>query len=100
MAQANTYQEQSEIVSKITGGWPANVPANANQVANVLKYYNFKAWVVPYPASEQALLKTLASGWKIITFVNPTNNAQVGHFIISQAITPYNQIIISDPANG
>ncbi|MEN9910372.1 MAG: hypothetical protein RLZZ540_3531 [Bacteroidota bacterium] len=100
LVQANIYQEQSEIVSKVTGGLPANIPANANQVANVLKYYHFKAWVIPYPANEQVLLNTLASGWKIIAFVNPSNNPNIGHFIILQGVTPYKQIIISDPSNG
>lgn len=99
LAQANVYQSQTQIVSRLTG-WPQNRPASIEEVIYVLQSYNFRAWAVNYPANPQQLYNTLADGWKLIAFVNPTNNTQVGHFIILQGISSNNLIIVSDPANG
>jgi len=97
--QANVAQTQSQIVARLAG-WPQNRPANSGEVAAVLQSYLFKAWVVPYPANYQDLYNTLSSGWKLIVFVNPTNNPEVGHFIILQRISPNGLIVISDPSTG
>lgn len=97
--QANVQQSQSQIVSRLTG-WPQNSPANSTQIAYLLQTYNFKAWSVPYPASYQQLYSTLLTGWKIIAFVNPTNNSQIGHFIILQRIANNGLIVVSDPGSG
>ena len=97
--QANVQQSQSQIVSRLTG-WPQNSPANSAQITYLLQTYNFKAWSVPYPANYQQLYNTLLTGWKIIAFVNPTNNPQVGHFIILQRIANNGLIVVSDPGSG
>jgi ABC-type bacteriocin/lantibiotic exporter with double-glycine peptidase domain len=99
LGQANVNQTQAQIVSRLTG-WPQNVPANSGQVIAILNSYNFKAWSVGYPANPQQLYNTLTSGWKLIAFVNPSNNPQVGHFIMLQGISPNGFVIVSDPANG
>jgi len=97
--QANVHVPQVSVVSRLTG-WPQNRPATINEVISVLKSYNFKAWSVNYPANPQQLYNTLSSGWKVIAFVNPTNNPNVGHFIMLQGIAPNGMVIISDPTFG
>jgi ABC-type bacteriocin/lantibiotic exporter with double-glycine peptidase domain len=97
--QANVVQSQSQIVSRLAG-YPQNRPANANEITYLLQTYNFKSWTVPYPANYQQLYITLQTGWKLIAFVNPTNNPQVGHFIILQRISNNGLIVVSDPASG
>ncbi|WPP49746.1 cysteine peptidase family C39 domain-containing protein [Catalinimonas niigatensis] len=97
--QANVYQSQSQIVARLTG-YPQNRPAHINEVVQLLQSYRFRAWSVDYPASPEQLYSTLASGWKLIAFVNPTDNPSVGHFIILQKIATNNLIVVSDPANG
>ena len=96
---ANFYQSQAQVVSRLTG-WPQNRPARINEVISVLNSYNFRAWSVQYPANPQELFNTLSSGWKLIAFVNPSNNPQVGHFIMLQRISANGAILVSDPANG
>lgn len=97
--QANVNQSQSTIVSRLTG-WPQNKPATINEVISVLHSYNFRSWSVGHPASPQQLFNTLSSGWKLIAFVNPSNNQSIGHFIILQGISRNGFIIVSDPADG
>ena len=97
--QANIGQSQAVIVSRLTG-WPQNRPASINEVISVLRSYNLTAWAVGQPANPQQLFNTLQSGWKLIAFVNPTNNPNVGHFIMLQGISPNGFVIVSDPANG
>lgn len=97
--QANVQQSQPQIVARLTG-WPQNRPANLAEITYLLQTYNFKAWTVPYPANYQQLYNTLQTGWKLIAFVNPTNNPQVGHFIILQRVANNGLIVISDPATG
>lgn len=99
LGQANLNQSQTQIVSRLTG-WPQNRPARIEEVIAVLNSYNFKAWSVQYPANPQVLFNTLSGGWKLIAFVNPSNNPQVGHFIMLQGISANGLIIVSDPANG
>ncbi|WP_047788336.1 papain-like cysteine protease family protein [Tenacibaculum mesophilum] len=97
--QANVRQSQSAIVSRLTG-WPQNRPATINEVISVLQSYNFRAWSVGHPANPQQLFNTLSSGWKLIAFVNPSNNPSVEHFIMLQGISPNGFVIVSDPADG
>ncbi len=97
--QGNVQQSQAAIVSRLTGQ-PQNRPASIDEVISVLKSYNFRAWSVGYPADPQQLYNTLSDGWKLIAFVNPTNNPQVGHFIMLQGVTPNGMIRVSDPADG
>jgi len=97
--QANVNVSQASIVSRLTG-WPQNRPASILEVINVLRSYNFKAWAVSYPANPTQLYNTLATGWKVIAFVNPTNNPSVGHFIMLQGISQDGLIIVSDPMYG
>lgn len=99
LGQANVVQTQSQIVSRLTG-WPQNRPANINEITYLLKSYNFRSWTVPYPANNLQLYNTLLSGWKLIAFVNPTNNPQIGHFIILQRISDNGLVVVSDPATG
>jgi ABC-type bacteriocin/lantibiotic exporter with double-glycine peptidase domain len=97
--QGNVNVSQVNIVSRLTG-WPQNRPASINEVISVLRSYNFKARSVSYPANPQQLYNTLSSGWKVIAFVNPTNNSNVGHFIMLQGIAQNGSIIVSDPTYG
>ena len=99
MWQANTAQTQPQIVARLTG-YPYDRPANGAEITYILKSYYFKAWEVPYPANHQQLYNILASGWKLIAFVNPSNNPQVGHFILLQRISNNGLIVISDPSSG
>lgn len=99
LGQANLYQSQAQVVSKLVG-WPENRPARIDELISVLNSYNFRSWSVEYPASPQELFNTLYTGWKLIAFVNPSNNPQVGHFIMLQGISPNGLVIVSDPANG
>ncbi|MGK0386500.1 MAG: ABC-type bacteriocin/lantibiotic exporter with double-glycine peptidase domain [Patiriisocius sp.] len=97
--QANVNKSQTAIVSRLAG-WPQNRPASINEVIAVLHSYHFKAWSVSHPANPQQLYHSLSSGWKLIAFVNPTNNPNVGHFIMLQGISSDGYVIVSDPANG
>lgn len=99
LGQANVIQSQAQIVARLTG-WPQNRPARIDEVISILNSYNFRAWSVDYPANPQQLFNTLTTGWKLIAFVNPTNNPQIGHFIILQGISSNGKIVVSDPANG
>lgn len=99
LEQANFQQSQAQIVTRLTG-WPQNRPAQIHEVIYVLNSYNFRAWSVQYPANPQELFNTLTSGWKLIAFVNPTQNPQVGHFILLQGISTNGLILVSDPASG
>lgn len=99
LGQANVNQSQSQIVARLTG-WPQNRPARIEEVIFILNSYNFRAWSVEYPANPQQLYNTLTTGWKLIGFVNPTNNPQVGHFIMLQGISSNGLVVVSDPANG
>lgn len=96
MAQSNIYQSQDQIVSSLAG-WPENRPAHINEVINVLRQYRFRSWSIDYPGTPVELKQTLNSGWKIIAFVNPTDNPQVGHFILLQGLTWDGYVVISDP---
>lgn len=95
--QANVYDTQSNIVSRLEG-WPRNRPANNAQVIAVLQSYEFRAWEVRRPASYQELASTLHQGWKVIAFVNPSRNPQIGHYIMLQGLTPEGLVVISDPS--
>lgn len=97
--QGNVQQSQSAIVSRLTG-WPQNRPATIDEVISVLQSYRFRAWSVGYPANPQQLYSTLSDGWKLIAFVNPTNNPSVGHFIMLQGLASNGMIRVSDPADG
>ena len=97
--QANVNQSQAAIVSRLTG-WPQNRPASIDEVISILHSYNFRAWSVNQPANPQQLYNTLTSGWKLIAFVNPSNNPSVGHFIMLQGISPNGYVVVSDPADG
>lgn len=97
--QGNVDQSQAAIVSRLTG-WPQNRPATIDEVIYVLQSYKFRAWAVGYPANPQQLYGTLQDGWKLIAFVNPTNNPTVGHFIMLQGVTSNGLIRVSDPADG
>lgn len=97
--QANVKQSQAQIVSRLTG-YPQDRPASPAEINYLLKSYNFKSWTVPYPANYQELYRTLRDGWKVIAFVNPTNNPHVGHFILLQRISKNGLIVVSDPATG
>jgi ABC-type bacteriocin/lantibiotic exporter with double-glycine peptidase domain len=99
LGQAYVNVTQADVVSRLNG-WPQNRPARNAELIYVLNSYNFQAWEVPYPANYQQLYNTLTSGWKLVAFVNPTNNPQVGHYIMLQGISPTGNIVISDPANG
>ena len=99
LSQANVRQNQAQIVARLTG-WPENRPASIDEVISVLRSYKFRAWSVSYPANPQQLYNTLAGGWKLIAFVNPTNNPQVGHFIMLQGISSRGLIKVSDPTYG
>lgn len=99
LMQANVSQTQAQIVVRLAG-WPQNRPATTIEIGNLLQSYNFKAWTVPYPANSQQLYQTLLSGWKLIAFVNPTDNPQVGHFILLQGISNTGLIVVSDPSSG
>ena len=99
LGQANVNQTQAQIVARLTG-YPYDRPANFQEVISVLNSYGFRAWNVNVPATPQQLYQSLSTGWKIIAFVNPTNNPQIGHFIMLQGFTPNGQIKISDPATG
>jgi ABC-type bacteriocin/lantibiotic exporter with double-glycine peptidase domain len=100
LSQVNIYQEQSKIVSNLTGGLLLTIPMKTSEVVNILHYYHFNASEAPCPANEQVLLNTLTSGLKLISFVNPTNKPQNGHYIILQSVNLNGQIIVSDPAKG
>ena len=97
--QGNVQQSQTDIVTRLTG-WPQNRPASIDEVISVLQSYKFRAWSVGYPASPQQLFSTLSDGWKLIAFVNPTDNPTVGHFIMLQGVTSNGLIRVSDPADG
>ncbi|WP_262487588.1 papain-like cysteine protease family protein [Paenimyroides ummariense] len=99
LGQAGVQQTQSQIVSRLTG-WPEDRPARSEEVIALLTSYNFRAWNVAYPANPEQLYNTLASGWKLIAFVNPSNNPNIGHFIMLQGISPYTgNIMVSDPSS-
>ncbi|NVJ51370.1 MAG: hypothetical protein HWE13_12445 [Gammaproteobacteria bacterium] len=99
MAQAGLYQSQPQIAARLDG-WPRNRPAHIGEVVGLLQSYGFRAWRAGRPGSPQELYQSLASGWKLIAFVRPSNGP-VGHFIVIQGIDPYTQgIIISDPWTG
>ena len=95
--QADVYDTQSNIVSRLEG-WPRNRPANNSEVIAVLQSYDFRAWEVRRPASFQELAATLYEGWKVIAFVNPSRNPQIGHYIMLQGLTPEGLVVISDPS--
>lgn len=97
--QANVNQSQSQIVVRLTG-MILNRPARIDEVISILRSYNFRAWSVKYPANPQQLFNTLTTGWKLIAFVNPTQNPQIGHFIMLQGISRNGLVIVSDPASG
>ena len=97
--QANISVSQAQVVTTLTG-WPQNRPATSFEVIGVLKAYGLTAWAIAYPANYQQLYQTLNTGWKLIAFVNPSNNPQIGHFIMLQGIAPNGLVVISDPANG
>ena len=99
LSQANVFQSQTQIVARLTG-WPQNRPATIDQVIALLGSYSFRAWAVEYPANPQELYNTLSTGWKLIAFVNPSNNPQVGHYIMLQGISGNGLIVVSDPATG
>jgi ABC-type bacteriocin/lantibiotic exporter with double-glycine peptidase domain len=90
---------QAQIVSRLSG-WPQNRPANLNEITYLLKTYNFNAWSVTYPANYEQLYNTLLTGWKLIAFVNPSDNPQIGHFIILQSISNNGFVVVSDPSTG
>lgn len=103
LAQANVHQSQPQIVVRLTGT-PQNRPAHVREVVQLLQSYQFRAWSVEYPASPEQLVSTLSNGWKLIALVNPSNNPNVGHFIILQGVENQpgggSMIRVSDPANG
>jgi hypothetical protein len=99
LAQAKVYQSQRDIVARLTG-IPQNRPAHVREVVQLLHSYRFRAWEVNHPASPEQLYSTLANGWKLIALVNPSNDPNVGHFIILQGVSPEGMIIVSDPADG
>lgn len=99
LAQANVYQSQSDIVSRLTG-IPQNRPAHVRELVQLLQSYRFRSWEVDHPASPDQLYSTLANGWKLIALVNPSNDPNVGHFIILQGLSPEGMVIVSDPADG
>nr|WKN40092.1 papain-like cysteine protease family protein [Tunicatimonas sp. TK19036] len=104
LAQANVHQSQTEIVARLTGS-PQNRPAHVREVVQLLQSYQFRAWEVGYPASADQLFSTLKGGWKLIALVNPSNNPNVGHFIILQGLASWQgqgsgMILVSDPATG
>lgn len=99
LAQANVHQSQTAIVARLTGS-PQNRPAHVREVVQLLQSYQFRAWEVGYPASADQLFSTLRNGWKLIALVNPSNNPNVGHFIILQGLASNNMIMVSDPATG
>lgn len=99
LSQANVHQSQREIVSRLTG-IPQNRPAHVREVVQLLHSYRFRSWEVDHPASPEQLYGTLANGWKLIALVNPSNDPNVGHFIILQGQSPEGMIIVSDPADG
>jgi len=99
LGQAGVSQTQAQIVTRLTG-WPQNRPARIEEVIAILRSYNFQAWSVAYPANPMQLYNTLSSGWKLIAFVNPSNNPMVGHFIMLQGISPNGFVVVSDPATG
>ncbi|WP_170249843.1 papain-like cysteine protease family protein [Gillisia hiemivivida] len=97
LSQANVYKTQSDIVSRLVG-WPQDRPANNEDVIAVLRSFNFRAWEVQRPANPLELYNTLNEGWKIIAFVNPSRNPQLGHYIMLQGIAQDGSIMVSDPA--
>ncbi|MDA0146765.1 hypothetical protein GL177_20365 [Vibrio toranzoniae] len=98
LRQANIYQSQQQIAT-VLDGRPIDRPAHVNEVVGLLNYYQFRAWVVNRPASPNELYQTLASGWKLIAFVRPSNGA-VGHFIVLQRMNNSGGIEVSDPWTG
>lgn len=97
--QANVVQNQPQIVARLNG-WIQDRPANGFEITNLLLSYGLKAWQTTFPANYTDLYSTLNAGWKIIAFVNPTNNQMIGHFIILQGISQNGFVIISDPSSG
>lgn len=96
MAQAGRPVSQFEIVARLTG-WVANRPATIEEVVAILRSYGFRAWKAGRPGTPQELYGSLATGWKLIAFVRPTDGP-IGHFIVLESIEPqYGGIYVSDP---
>lgn len=98
--QANRgYLSQAKIAETLSG-WPYDRPAYITEVVNLCKYFGLRAWQAGRPGSPQELYSSLASGWKLIAFVRPTNG-NIGHFILLQGFDyQTGLIIVSDPATG
>jgi len=99
MAQAGVFQSQPQIAARLDG-WPQDRPASIPELVGLLQSYGFRAWRAGRPGSPQELYGTLASGWKLIAFVRPSNGP-VGHYIVLQGIQPQTGgVIVSDPWTG
>ena len=99
MYQYNVNCSQSYIVS-INTGKVEDRASNAIEIDDILKKNNFNSRIINWPANQTEIQNTLFDGWKIIAFVNPTNNINIGHFIVLQGISNNGLIVVSDPADG
>jgi ABC-type bacteriocin/lantibiotic exporter with double-glycine peptidase domain len=76
-----------------------NRPMQIAQVAAVLQGFGRRAWVGGTPQSPQELYGALATGWKLIAYVNPMGST-VGHFVVVEGADPNGALIVADPLTG
>jgi hypothetical protein len=99
MSQAGVFQTQPQIAARLDG-WPRDRPARIQELVALLQSYGFRAWQAGRPGTPQELYSTLATGWKLIAFVRPSNGP-VGHYIVLEGIDPASgAVIVSDPWTG
>ena len=98
LSQAGVFHSQTEVSARLTG-WPQDRPANINELVVLTRSYGLRSWQAGRPGNPQELYNTLATGWKLIAFVRPSNGP-VGHYIVLEGIDRFGNIIVSDPATG
>lgn len=89
---------QVDIAARLDG-WPQNRPASMPEVMALLTSYGIPSRIGG-TGTPQQIYSTLSSGYKIIAFVKPSNNSQVGHYIVLLGFTPNGNVIIFDPWTG
>jgi hypothetical protein len=92
--QAQTPVTQMDLLARF-----GNRPMQIGQVAMILQACGRRAWVGGTPQSPQELYRALASGWKLIAFVNPMGGA-VGHFVVVEGALPNGALVVADPLTG
>lgn len=96
--QAGVPQSQIQVAARLDG-WPQNRPARIDEVVALLRSYGLRAWQAGRLGNTNELYNTLATGWKMIAFVRPSNGT-VGHYIVLQGFDQFGNIIVSDPWTG